>query len=121
MKSDYKTMQEKELEFQNLSDNLAPNRKRALWMAVHITTFRQFIGANVLVTFSTQIIEGFIKNPNSPVIYTSLIVNCVQLFGNALSPFTVSKLAGKKPAFLIGSIGCTFFNFGIAFGLLFEQ
>ena len=112
---------EREVEFKNADDKLAPNRKRALLMAVHITTYRQFIGANVLVTFSTQIIEVFVKNPNSPVIYTSLIINCIQLAANGLSPFTVSKLNGRKPAYLAGSIGCTFFNFAIGIGLLLEQ
>jgi hypothetical protein len=33
------------------------NRKRALLMAIHIVLLRQFIGGNVLVTFSGQIIH----------------------------------------------------------------
>jgi hypothetical protein len=35
------------------------NRKRALLMAVHVQTYRNFIGGNVLVTFSGQIISQF--------------------------------------------------------------
>jgi hypothetical protein len=97
----------------------AENRRRALRLAIHITTFRQFVGANVLVTFSTQIVEVFYTNPDSPAIYTSLIVNMVQLLANVANIFVISQLFGKRPPFVFGAIGATIFNFGIAFALLF--
>jgi hypothetical protein len=95
------------------------NRKRALLMAVHITTFRQFIGGNVLVTFSGQIIGAF-PNMHSEAKYTALVINCMQLLTNAISLFTTSKTVGRRPLFLIGSVGLTIINFGIALALFFE-
>lgn len=89
-------------------------------MATHITTFRQLIGANVLVTFSGQIVSVFIKGKNSIAEYTGLIVNCFQLFSNTLTLFTISKMFGRRPIFVIGCIGVTVLNFGIAFALLFQ-
>lgn len=94
------------------------NRKRALLFAIHVTTFRQFIGGNVLVTFSTQIMDAF-ANPDSDVKYTGLIVNCLQLLTNGISLFTFSKTMGRRPLYLFGSIVCTIFNFGIALSLFF--
>lgn len=86
-------------------------------MAIHITTFRQLIGANVLVTFSGQIVANFIKGSIKE--YTALIVNCFQLFSNTLTLFTITKKFGRRPIFVVGSIGLTVFNFGIAISLLF--
>lgn len=91
------------------------NRKRALLMAIHITTFRQFIGGNVLVTFSGQIIEFF--NPNAK--YTALIINCLQLVANSVSVFYICKVLGRRPMFLIGASSLTILNFAIAISLYF--
>lgn len=88
-------------------------------MAIHITTFRQLIGANVLVTFSGQIVSVFIKGKSSIAEYIGLIVNCFQLFSNTLTLFTITKKFGRRPIFVVGSIGLTVLNFGIAFALLF--
>jgi hypothetical protein len=95
------------------------NRKRALIMAIHIATFRQFSGANVLVTFSTQIMEAF-TGPNSFARFTGLIINLIQLLANAISLFTFAKEMGRRTLFLFGAICLTIFNFGIALSLFFS-
>ncbi len=96
------------------------NKKRALRMAIHITTLRQLIGANVLVTFSGQIVAFFVKSKQHSIAdYTGLIVNCFQLFSNTITLFTITKMFGRRPIFVVGSIGVTTLNFGIAFSLLF--
>ena len=104
----------------NAAVSYTKNRKRALLMAIHIATFRQFIGGNVLVTFSTQIMEAF-ASPESDARYTGLIINCFQLFTNAVSLFTFSKTLGRRPLFLFGSIIATILNFGLALSLFFSN
>jgi hypothetical protein len=95
------------------------NRKRALMMAIHICTFRQFIGGNVLVTFSGQIVAAF-PNLQKASVYTALVINCMQLVTNSISLFTISKMVGKRPIFLVGCIGLTLINFGLALSLFFD-
>ncbi len=87
-------------------------------MAIHITVYRQFIGANVLVTFSTQIVEGFFGK-DSVTVLTGLIVNCIQLFSNAVSVFTLTKYFGKRPMIIFGSITVTAVNWALAIALIF--
>lgn len=88
-------------------------------MAVHITTFRQFVGGNALVTFSGQIVDKFPGLHNAGG-YTALVINCLQLITNGISLFTFSKIVGRRPLLLTGSFGLTFLNFVIAFALLFK-
>lgn len=88
-------------------------------MAIHVTTYRQFIGANVLVTFSTQIVEGFLGT-NSIATFTGLIVNCIQLLSNAVALFSLTKYFGRRPMILFGSIAVTLVNWGLAVSLFFE-
>ncbi len=88
-------------------------------MAIHICVFRQFIGANVLVTFSGQIISAF-PGLQGASKYTALVLNCMQLFSNAISLFTISKIVAKRPNLLVGCTGLTLLNFGIALTLLFD-
>ena len=88
-------------------------------MAIHITTFRQFVGGNALVTFSGQIVDKFPGLTNAGG-YTALVINCLQLLTNAISLFTFSKIVGRRPLFLIGACSLTIFNFVIALALFFE-
>lgn len=88
-------------------------------MAIHITTFRQFVGGNALVTFSGQIVDKFPGLTNAGG-YTALVINCLQLLTNAISLFTFSKIVGRRPLFLIGAFSLTVFNFVIALALFFK-
>lgn len=92
------------------------NRGRALLMAYHVQSYKNFIGANVLVTFSGQIISPF-----SPILgqYTALIINILQLICNTISTFVITKNFGRRPLFLIGSLGLTIFNIALAIVLVF--
>lgn len=85
-------------------------------MAVHVQTYRNFIGGNVLVTFSGQIITPF-----SPQLgkYTALIINILQLIFNTISTFIITKKFGRRPLFLIGALGLTLLNFVLAIVLVF--
>ena len=94
------------------------NRKRALIMAIHMCTFRQFIGANVLVIYSGQIVGAF-PNMQKASNYTPLVINYLQLATNVISLFTLSRMVGKRPNFLVGCVGLTLLNFAIAISLLY--
>lgn len=85
-------------------------------MAIHVQTYRNFIGGNVLVTFSGQIISQF-----SPALgkYTALIINILQLIFNVISAFVITKKFGRRPLFLIGSLGLTIFDLALALVLLY--
>jgi MFS family permease len=88
-------------------------------MAIHITVYRQFIGANVLVTFSSQIVSIFFPG-NSIAAFTGLIVNCIQLLSNAVALFSFTRYFGRRPMFLFGSISVTIVNWALALALFFE-
>jgi len=92
------------------------NRSRALLMAFHIQSYKNFIGGNVLVTFSGQIISQF-----APLLgqYTALIINLLQLIFNAISTFVITKKFGRRPLFLIGSLGLTIFDLVLGIFLIF--
>lgn len=93
------------------------NRYRALLMAFHVQAYKNFIGGNVLVTFSGQIISHF-----APVLsqYTALIINILQLIFNAFSTFIITKKFGRRSLFLIGSMGLTILNIVLAIVLIFQ-
>lgn len=80
-------------------------------MALNIIVLRQFIGGNCLVTFSGQIIDVFNKNLGS---YTALVINIIQLIGNTIAVFFVTKVIGRRPLLLFGTAFLTIFNFAIA-------
>jgi hypothetical protein len=91
------------------------NKTRAFLLAIHICVLRQFIGGNVLVSFSNQIVETYIQNAR----LTALFLNILQLISNASSLLYFSNRFGRRILELIGTFGLMILNFGIAIALLF--
>lgn len=70
-----------------------------------------------MVTFSGQIIDVFNKNLGS---YTALIINIVQLIGNTIAVFFITKRIGRRPLLLFGTGFLMISNFAIAIVLSLE-
>jgi hypothetical protein len=94
------------------------NRKRAMLMAIHIVVLRQFIGGNVLVTFSGQIVDAFNKLEG---FWTPLVVNILQLIANFFAVSFITKKFGRRPLFLFGTLTLCLFNFALVAVLILRQ
>lgn len=86
-------------------------------MGVHILLLRQFIGANCVTTFASQIIAAF--NPQISV-YMGLILNLIQFLGDLLSVIFLAYKFGRRPILTSGIILMTIFSFGIAVTLIYQ-
>lgn len=96
------------------------NRKRALRMGVHIVILRQFIGGNVLVTFSGQIMQAFSPGGTEYLRYTPLFVNGLQLISNFFAVSYITKILGRRPLFIFGTAALTLFDLALALVLYFS-
>ena len=90
---------------------------KAFGMGCHILLLRQFIGANCVTTFASQIIAAFDRSIST---YMGLILNLVQFLGDLLSVLFLAYNFGRRPTFTIGIILMTIFSFAIAVSLIYQ-
>jgi len=86
-------------------------------MGIHILLLRQFIGANCVTTFASQIIAAFNLQIS---VYMGLMLNLIQFLGDLLSVLFLAYKFGRRPILTSGIILMTIFNFCIAVTLIFQ-
>jgi hypothetical protein len=86
-------------------------------MGCHILLLRQFIGANCVTTFASQIIAVFDPSIST---YMGLLLNLIQFFGDILSVLFLAYNFGRRPILTTGIILMTIFSFAIAVSLIYQ-